>query len=74
MAGMHRDKGGASAVAGFMHAINKLKPQNIKIVAGLAVCRNSIGSEAYLPDEIITGGCLKHVLNFKINELYNLIN
>jgi len=54
MAGMHRDKGGASAVAGFMHAINKLKPQNIKIVAGLAVCRNSVGSEAYLPDEIIT--------------------
>ena len=55
MAGMHRDKGGASAVAGFMHAINRLKPKNIKIVAGLAVCRNSIGSEAYLPDEIITG-------------------
>ena len=26
MAGMHRDKGGASAVAGFMHAINLLKP------------------------------------------------
>lgn len=54
MAGMHRDKGGASAVAGFMHAINKLKPKNIKIVAGLAVCRNSVGSEAYLADEIIT--------------------
>ena len=60
MAGMHRDKGGASAVAGFMHAINRLKPKNIKIVAGLAVCRNSIGSEAYLPDEIITGQCFLH--------------
>merc|ERR1712227_33648 len=54
MAGMHRDKGGASAAAGFMHAVNRLKPKNIKIVAGLAVCRNSVGSEAYLPDEIIT--------------------
>ena len=38
-----------------MHAVNRLKPKNIKIVAGLAVCRNSVGSEAYLPDEIITG-------------------
>merc|ERR1712235_99917 len=54
MAGMHRDKGGASAVAGFMHAINLLKPKNVQIIAGLAMVRNSVGSEAYLPDEIIT--------------------
>ena len=53
MAGMHRDKGGASAVAGFMHAINLLKPKNVQICAGLAVCRNSVGSEAYVADEII---------------------
>ena len=34
MAGMHRDKGGASAVAGFMQAIDLLKPKNIRIIAG----------------------------------------
>jgi len=61
MAGMHRDKGGASAVAGFMHAVNRLSPKNIRIVAGLAVCRNSVGSEAYLADEIITARSGKRV-------------
>ena len=34
MAGMHRDKGGASAVAGFMQAIDMMKPKNIRIIAG----------------------------------------
>ena len=61
MAGMHRDKGGASAVAGFMHAVNVLKPSNIKIIAGLAMVRNSVGSEAYLADEIITARSGKRV-------------
>jgi len=54
MAGMHRDKGGASAVAGFMYAISQLKPKKLRVVAGMAMVRNSIGSEAYLADEIIT--------------------
>ena len=61
MAGMHRDKGGAAAVAGFMHAVNVLKPSNIKIIAGLAMVRNSVGSEAYLADEIITARSGKRV-------------
>ena len=34
MAGMHRDKGGASAVAGFMQAVDLIKPKNIRIIAG----------------------------------------
>merc|ERR1719391_358593 len=58
---MHRDKGGAAAVAGFMHAVNVLKPSNIKIIAGLAMVRNSVGSEAYLADEIITARSGKRV-------------
>ena len=61
MAGMHRDKGGAAAVAGFMQAINLLKPSNIKIIAGMAMVRNSVGSEAYLADEIITARSGKRV-------------
>lgn len=31
MAGMHRDKCGAAAVAGFMEILKKLKPPNIKV-------------------------------------------
>lgn len=61
MAGMHRDKGGAAAVAGFMHAINLIKPKNIKIIAGMAMVRNSVGSEAYLADEIIVARSGKRV-------------
>merc|ERR1712123_95906 len=61
MAGMHRDKGGASAVAGFMQAIDMMKPKNIRIIAGMAVVRNSVGSEAYLSDEIITARSGKRV-------------
>lgn len=54
MAGMSRDKGGAAAVAGFMLSLAKLQPKNIKVVAELGVVRNSIGEEAFVPDEIIT--------------------
>merc|ERR1711935_1069202 len=61
MAGMHRDKGGASAVAGFMQAIDMMKPKNIRIIAGMAVVRTSVGSEAYLSDEIITAHSGKRV-------------
>ncbi|MBY6186995.1 leucyl aminopeptidase family protein [Marinobacter hydrocarbonoclasticus] len=53
MAGMSRDKGGAAAVAGLMATLAQLKPKGIRVVAELGLVRNSIGSEAFVPDEII---------------------
>jgi len=61
MAGMHRDKGGSAAVAGFMKMIAALKPENVHIIAGMAMVRNSVGSEAYLADEIIVSRAGKRV-------------
>ncbi|MFT6530047.1 MAG: leucyl aminopeptidase [Psychrosphaera sp.] len=55
MAGMSRDKGGAAAVAGFMKTVAELAPLGIKVVAEIAAVRNSIGAEAFVSDEIITG-------------------
>ncbi|MDO6718284.1 leucyl aminopeptidase family protein [Psychrosphaera sp. 1_MG-2023] len=55
MAGMSRDKGGAAAVAGFMKSVAELAPKGVKVVAELAAVRNSIGAEAFVSDEIITG-------------------
>ncbi|MFC3031135.1 M17 family metallopeptidase [Pseudoalteromonas fenneropenaei] len=54
MAGMSRDKGGAASVAGFMKAVAQYQPKGVKVVAYLAVVRNSIGSDCFVPDEIIT--------------------
>lgn len=54
MAGMSRDKGGAAAVAGFMKMLADLQPEGIKVVAEIGAVRNSIGSEAFVSDEIIT--------------------
>jgi len=54
MAGMHRDKCGAATVAGFFKTLDIVKPKNIKVVGGLALCRNSVGSECYVSDELIT--------------------
>lgn len=54
MAGMSRDKGGAASVAGFMKTIAEQKPAGVKVIAYLAVVRNSIGSDCFVPDEIIT--------------------
>lgn len=54
MAGMHRDKCGAAAVAAFMKVIDELKPTNVEVVGALAMVRNSVGSNAYVSDEIIT--------------------
>ncbi|MBQ4833900.1 leucyl aminopeptidase family protein [Pseudoalteromonas sp. MMG010] len=54
MAGMSRDKGGAASVAGFMKSVADFKPTGVKVVAYLAVVRNSIGSDCFVPDEIIT--------------------
>ncbi|WP_333796204.1 M17 family metallopeptidase [Rheinheimera sp.] len=53
MAGMSRDKGGAAAVAGFMQTIALLKPKGIRVIAEIGAVRNSIGSDAFVPDEII---------------------
>lgn len=53
MAGMSRDKGGAAAVAGFLKTVALLKPSGVKVVAEIGAVRNSIGSDAFVPDEII---------------------
>ena len=53
VARMSRDKGGAAAVAGLMKALSILKPKGIKVVAELGLVRNSIGSDAFVTDEII---------------------
>lgn len=57
MAGMSRDKGGASGVAGFMKTVAELKPGHLKVVAEIGAARNSIGSDAFVSDEIITSHC-----------------
>jgi len=54
MAGMSRDKCGAADVAGFMKVVSLLKPKNVKVVCAMAMVRNSVGSNAYVSDEIIT--------------------
>jgi leucyl aminopeptidase len=53
MAGMHRDKCGAAAVAGFFKTLSVLKPKGIKVVGQMCMVRNSIGQESYVADEII---------------------
>ncbi|HAT42588.1 MAG TPA: peptidase M17 [Rheinheimera sp.] len=53
MAGMSRDKGGAAAVAGFMKTIAELAPNNLRVIAEIGAVRNSIGSDAFVADEII---------------------
>lgn len=54
MAGMSRDKGGAASVAGLLKSIAEYQPKGVKVVAMLAVVRNSIGSDCFVPDEIVT--------------------
>lgn len=53
MIGMSRDKGGASAVAGFLKLVDLVQPKNLKIVGALCLSRNSIGPDAYVSDELI---------------------
>ena len=53
MAGMSRDKGGAAAVAGFLKTVSLLKPAGLKVIAEIGAVRNSVGSDAFVPDEII---------------------
>jgi len=54
MAGMSRDKCGAAAAAGVMASIAAMQPQGVKVVAALAMVRNSVGANCYVADEIIT--------------------
>uniref|UniRef100_A0A8C7GLP3 Zgc:152830 n=1 Tax=Oncorhynchus kisutch TaxID=8019 RepID=A0A8C7GLP3_ONCKI len=53
MAGMHRDKCGAAAVAGFFQVLAKLKPKHLKVVGAMAMVRNSVGSDCYVADELV---------------------
>lgn len=53
MAGMSRDKSGAAAVAGFLKACSILKPPHLKVIGVLCLCRNSIGEDSYVPDELL---------------------
>lgn len=53
MAGMHRDKCGAAAVAGFFEVLAKLKPKHLKVVGAMAMVRNSVGSDCYVADELV---------------------
>ena len=54
MAGMSRDKGGAAAVAGFVKTAAELGVKGVKIIAEIGAVRNSIGSDAFVTDEICT--------------------
>ncbi|KAG0239208.1 hypothetical protein B0O80DRAFT_405150 [Mortierella sp. GBAus27b] len=53
MRGMSRDKCGAASLAGFMATVAELKPKHLNITTILGVVRNSIGSNAYVCDEVI---------------------
>lgn len=62
MPGMGRDKMGAAAAAGLVATAAALKVPGIRIVALLGFVRNSVGSDAYVPDEIITARSGQRVL------------
>ncbi|GBP05746.1 Putative aminopeptidase W07G4.4 [Eumeta japonica] len=64
MLSMSRDKSGAAAVAGFIKACDTLRPQ-IKVIGVMCMARNSIGEEAYVPDELVVsrGGKTVRVAN-----------
>ena len=51
---MSRDKCGAASVAGFFKVVSMLKPENVKVVGAMAMVRNSVGSDCYVSDEIVT--------------------
>ncbi|XP_046976294.1 putative aminopeptidase W07G4.4 [Vanessa cardui] len=65
MAGMSRDKCGAAAVAGFLKTCSILKPPHLKVIGVLCLCRNSVGSDSYVSDELIVsrGGKTVRVTN-----------
>lgn len=64
---MSHDKCGAATVAGFMKTLSLLQPNKVNVRAGIALVRNSVGSDSYVSDEIIysrngTRGMEKEVL------------
>ncbi len=61
MAGMSRDKGGGAAVAGFLKSVAELQPEGIKVVGIIGAVRNSVGSDCFVADEIITAHSGKRV-------------
>ncbi|MCC7398251.1 MAG: leucyl aminopeptidase family protein [Planctomycetes bacterium] len=65
MSGMSRDKGGAAAVAGLFLAAAKLGLKGAHLIAELGVVRNSIGSDAFVSDEIVPShaGCRVRIGN-----------
>lgn len=62
MAGMKRDKGGAAAVAGFMKTVAATQPEGTRFVSLCGFVRNSVGTECYVADEVITSHAGKRVL------------
>ena len=54
MAGMSRDKGGAAAVAGLLRVVAEREPKGVRVIGLLGAVRNSIGSDSFVTDEIIT--------------------
>jgi len=54
MAGMHRDKCGSAGVAAYMKFLDELRPSHLQVTAAMCMVRNSVGSECYVADEIIT--------------------
>ncbi|KAF9573376.1 hypothetical protein EC968_008646 [Mortierella alpina] len=62
MRGMSRDKCGAAAVAGFMATVAELKPKHVNVTAILSLVRNSVGSNAYVSDEVIYSRAGQRVL------------
>lgn len=54
MAGMHRDKCGSAAVAGFFQTLALTKPKNLRVLGAMCMVRNSIGSDSYVADELLT--------------------
>ncbi|XP_062912903.1 putative aminopeptidase W07G4.4 [Mobula hypostoma] len=61
MAGMHRDKCGAAAVAGLFQVLSILKPRGIRVMGAMAMVRNSVGSDCYVADEIITSRAKRRI-------------
>ncbi len=65
MVGMSDDKGGAAAIAGLFLAAARLGVRGVRLVAELGVVRNSIGSDAFVSDEILKShaGCRVRIGN-----------
>ena len=52
MAGMSRDKCGATNVVSVLRAVSLLKPKDLKVIGAMDMVRNSVGEAGYVSDEI----------------------